>query len=405
MKSKLLILLIPAFLLLPLVAESMWPPSNWIYQLQDVDISELTTLGPDVVVIDYSSDGTEDGEWTTDHIQHLKNAGITPICYFSIGEAEDYRFYWQEEWSTNPPDWMGPENPDWEGNYKVKFWREGWRNILFGIETGEDVSYLDRIIDMGFEGIYLDIVDAYYYWSEEAPVTYLNAPTDMVTLIHDLAIYARETRGMGEDFIVLPQNGEFIVYDAPPGDVEIYYSVVSGIGVEDVFHPGDLDENNSFDPDTERLEILSEFISLSKPVLSVDYLTQLSLIENYYNAAQEEGFIPLATTRELDTPTWYPEYNSVDESQNLLPETLEITVYPNPFNGSMRYSFSVVEPSNFLITLHNLAGQRVEVLFNGKLDSGIYEFSLEKQDLSSGTYFLSATGDKISGYKKIQLLR
>jgi len=29
----------------------------------------------------------------------------------SIGEAEDYRYYWKEEWRTNPPMWVGEEHP------------------------------------------------------------------------------------------------------------------------------------------------------------------------------------------------------------------------------------------------------------------------------------------------------
>ena len=38
-------------------------------------------------------------------------------CYMSIGEAEDYRYYWEDDWAENSPAWLGGENPDWEGNY------------------------------------------------------------------------------------------------------------------------------------------------------------------------------------------------------------------------------------------------------------------------------------------------
>ena len=78
----------------------------------------------------------------------------------SIGEAEDYRYYWQADWSTNPPSWIEEENPDWEGNYIVKYWEQEWQDIIYG----NDNSYLKKIVDAGFDGVYLDIIDAFEYF-------------------------------------------------------------------------------------------------------------------------------------------------------------------------------------------------------------------------------------------------
>ncbi len=64
------------------------------------------------------------------------------IAYMSIGEAEDYRYYWKNEWKTNPPEWLDEENPNWKGNYKVKYWIKGWQKIIYG----DDNSYLDKIL-------------------------------------------------------------------------------------------------------------------------------------------------------------------------------------------------------------------------------------------------------------------
>jgi cysteinyl-tRNA synthetase len=41
------------------------------------------------------------------------------LAYMSIGEAEEYRFYWQPEWAYAPPAWLGPENPDWQGRCEI----------------------------------------------------------------------------------------------------------------------------------------------------------------------------------------------------------------------------------------------------------------------------------------------
>jgi len=97
-------------------------------------------------------------------IQQLKtksNGGSRlVVCYLSIGEAEDYRYYWQESWNTDKPQWMGAENPDWAGNYKVNYWDPEWQGIIFG----NDDSYLRKIIDTGFDGVYLDLIDAFEYF-------------------------------------------------------------------------------------------------------------------------------------------------------------------------------------------------------------------------------------------------
>ena len=82
------------------------------------------------------------------------------IAYMSIGEAEDYRYYWQNDWNNNEPAWMDKENPNWEGNFKVKYWYEDWQNVIYGSEN----SYLDKILDVGFDGVYLDIIDAFQYY-------------------------------------------------------------------------------------------------------------------------------------------------------------------------------------------------------------------------------------------------
>jgi uncharacterized protein (TIGR01370 family) len=111
---------------------------NWAIQLQNADPNSIANSGFDLVVIDYSRDGSEEGEYSQEDIQKIKDGGVIPIAYLSIGEAEDYHFYWKEEWNKYHPDWLGKENPDWEGNYAVKYWKEEWNSIIH--------SYLDKII-------------------------------------------------------------------------------------------------------------------------------------------------------------------------------------------------------------------------------------------------------------------
>ncbi len=84
------------------------------------------------------------------------------LAYMSIGEAEDYRYYWEESWSGSPPAWLHDENPEWEGNYLIEYWDPEWWNIIL---NGDD-SYLIRIVNAGFDGVYLDKVDSFESWED-----------------------------------------------------------------------------------------------------------------------------------------------------------------------------------------------------------------------------------------------
>ena len=125
---------------------------------------EASQTNYDLLIIDaYFSN---DEMLTHEDVNHLKekiNGGKRLILsYLSIGEAENYRYYWQKEWDINPPSWLEEENPDWSGNYKVRYWDKEWREIIFGNPD----AYLDKILKAGFDGVYLDLVDSFEYFEE-----------------------------------------------------------------------------------------------------------------------------------------------------------------------------------------------------------------------------------------------
>lgn len=133
------------------------------YSTKQDFIDDITSTNYDVIIMDLFHN---EESFTLDEIQQLKTklngGGRLVICYMSIGEAEDYRFYWQDGWSAGSPEWLESENPDWAGNYKVRYWYPEWQAIIFGSSN----SYLDLILDAGFDGVYLDIVDAFEYFEE-----------------------------------------------------------------------------------------------------------------------------------------------------------------------------------------------------------------------------------------------
>jgi len=125
-------------------------------------INAITSTNYDLLIMDLFSN--DDSEFTAAEINQLKNKANggkrLVISYMSIGEAEDYRYYWQASWNSNWPSWIEAENPDWEGNYKVKYWESEWQDIIYG----NDDSYLKNIIDADFDGVYLDIIDGFEYF-------------------------------------------------------------------------------------------------------------------------------------------------------------------------------------------------------------------------------------------------
>ena len=80
------------------------------------------------------------------------------IAYLSIGEAEDYRFYWNKKWNKKKPNWIVKENENWEGNYIVKYWSPEWKNII--------KEYQKKLDEIGVDGYLLDTVDTYQYFEE-----------------------------------------------------------------------------------------------------------------------------------------------------------------------------------------------------------------------------------------------
>ncbi len=139
---------------------------NYLYLLdfhkfssKDELLNTLKNTNYDVLIIDAFWDTYE--EFSIDDIQSLKtkaNGGRRlVIAYLSIGEAEDNRWYWQEEWNSNLPDWI-KDYQEWEGNYPVEFWNNQWKDIVY--------TYIDKIINNGFDGVFLDKIDIYEFFEE-----------------------------------------------------------------------------------------------------------------------------------------------------------------------------------------------------------------------------------------------
>lgn len=123
-------------------------------------ISAVSATNFDVVLVDLFFEGTA---FTSAEINELKtkaNGGKRlVIAYLSIGSAEKFRYYWKNGWGLHHPLWLRRKYDGYEDEFWVKFWKKDWQDIIYG----NDNSYMKKIMNAGFDGAYLDNVEAYYF--------------------------------------------------------------------------------------------------------------------------------------------------------------------------------------------------------------------------------------------------
>jgi len=256
---------------------------NFLYQLQRADPDRIGETAFNLVVVTIGITGN-----SPEVIPALKVSPGGPkivLCYMSIGQAEDYRFYWDPDWYVNTPEWLNEGDTEWTGDYWVQYWNPEWQRIIYG--TSE--SYLDKIIALGFDGVYLDRVDAYVYYQEHGRKT---AASEMVNFILDFTKYTRRKR---PGFGIFPQNAEELGVMFPD-----YMKAMNGVGVEDLYYGNPRDHEPSPPEWTAKREAtLDQWVAAGKLVLTIDYTAKPDQIADAYARALQHGYVPNVTDRSL----------------------------------------------------------------------------------------------------------
>ena len=257
--------------------------NDFLYQLQWARPKRIGETAYDLVVVSISAAGGSPE--VIESLRHSPGGEKLVLCYMSIGQAEDYRFYWQREWVENPPAWLDEPDPDWSNDYWVRYWDPGWQAIIYGSPE----SYLDRILDLGFDGVYMDRVDTYFYYEERGRET---AAREMADFVIAIAEYARKRH---PGFGVFPQNAEELGILFPD-----YLETVTGVGVEDLYYGYPRDHTPS-PPDwtAEREAVLDQWVAAGKLVLTIDYSRLPEQIDDAYTRARARGYVPFVTVRSL----------------------------------------------------------------------------------------------------------
>jgi cysteinyl-tRNA synthetase len=277
---------------------------NFLYQLQHADPDRIGETAFDLIVVPISTAGSSPK--VIPALKESAGGDKLVLCYMSIGQSETYRWYWDPAWEQNPPGWLDVPDGVWAGDHWVRYWDPEWQKIIYG--TPE--SYLDQILALGYDGVYLDRVDAYWYYQDQGRET---AAREMVDFILAFTEYAREKH---PGFGVFPQNAEKLGVQFPE-----FLAAMTGIGVEDLYYGYPRDhEPSPADWTAEREAILDQWVAAGKLVLTIDYTARPEQIADAYGRALAHGYIPYVTDRSLGRLRINPGFEpDKDPSQWALP--------------------------------------------------------------------------------------
>jgi cysteinyl-tRNA synthetase len=264
---------------------------SWDYWLHSYDLERLAASPADMLVIDYSRSGPSGDAmipFPRAEIDRLKRGPNgrrrLVIAYLSIGEAEEYRYYWKREWMAQQPSWYIGENCRWPRNHLVKFWEQGWKDLIYAAPK----SYLARIQDAGFDGIYVDRIDVYSDLRERFP----DGRSQMIAFMREMSAAAK-ARDPG--FLVIAQNAEDLVSDAA------YRRAIDGLAKEDLLHGVDATgKRNSAELISWSLGQIQKLQRDGKPALAVEYLRDAEQVRKTRAELGSLGIVPVFPTRALD---------------------------------------------------------------------------------------------------------
>lgn len=300
--------------------------STWMYQIQWLDekatIDELDATPYDMLVVEPGHNFKTDIYNTKYLVSSLKEKPNGDerllLAYIDIGQAEDYRSYWESSWiaptetDIGTPDFLLTIDPDgWSGNYPVAYWDTRWLDIWLGVN-----GIIKQLADFGFDGVYLDWVEAYDddKVRETASQEGVDPEKEMMNFIEGIRTTGRS---INPNFLVVSQNAPYLLDEDP----NRYISIIDALATEDTWfygegdvlwdnpNAGDLsggDRHASDYSTANRITQNAKYLDLGIPVFSVDYCISETNAKQTYINAYRNGFIPLVTRVPLTNITETP---------------------------------------------------------------------------------------------------
>jgi cysteinyl-tRNA synthetase, unknown class len=278
---------------------------SWGYQLLGSKLEDLQRSPYDLLVVDATTGLAAQRPFKRAETESLKRkADGSPrlvVSYLSVGESEDYRpeYFSKEYMEEDAPDWLMEENKDWKGNRLIKFCSDGWQKTILGDANGKSVynsvdsSPLYRLMDLGFDGIYLDRVDVYEEVGKQCP----NAEERMVDFVVKLAAHARKRNPY---FMVILQNAEDLLKHprmVKALDAVAKESLFHGWGGGDGSNTAQTNSADSIKWSTDRMNLMKK---AGRPVFVVDYPGSRAKADISVRRIREQGYVPYIAPKALD---------------------------------------------------------------------------------------------------------
>jgi len=80
-------------------------------------------------------------------------------------------------------------------------------------------------------------------------------------------------------------------------------------------------------------------------------------------------------------------------------------VFPNPFNSTVQYYFSLKASNEIIFSVNNIQGQRISAESLGAFKKGDHHFNWNADAYPSGVYYITIIGNNFSDTKKVLLVK
>jgi hypothetical protein len=209
-------------------------------------------------------------------------------------------------------------------------------------------------------------------------------------------------------------------------DIPLRYS--EGVRLEEVTFEGSrvayFDFKSAYIKQDERLVLIGLLPQLT-PERKPDLAVGEGEICKFHFRVEDESVSKITIEAiEMKDPNHTLSYIYVDggEIRTVKPEFSDITValgnagelprvyalqnnYPNPFNPTTTFEYSLAQPGHCELAVFNILGQKVTTLVNGYRAAGTYEVKWDASSHSSGVYFYRLESGDFSECKKAVLVK
>lgn len=244
--------------------------NNWACVYYKIPVERLISTDADLLVIDPDS-------YSQKEVQQIKAAGIKVIAYLSVGEAESYRTFFSE---VERASLIISENPNWPGNFPVKYWKKAWEKML--------KVYAKQIMSKGFDGLFFDVVDGWEALeTKELKQTRYRQMVDLLTKLCDFA------RSIEPQALMIVQNSHRLVFS------ESLDKRIDGINQEGLYKSW-LHAEIAPDWQQSKIKELKQLRRLGKFVTLLEYTREKYEMLIIKIKASRHGFVPYFSVKELD---------------------------------------------------------------------------------------------------------